>query len=49
VTGLAYWHLKTRWMRSTEPVILDGSPRRPELPQVPIPPKFDRRPGVGDH
>ena len=35
VTGLGYWQLKTRWLRPPEPVILDGSPRRPVLPDVP--------------
>ena len=33
LTGLGYWQLKTRWMRASEPVILDASPRRP--PQLP--------------
>jgi len=32
LTGLGYWQLKTRWLRAPEPVILDGSPRRPALP-----------------
>ena len=32
LTGLGYWQLKTRWLRPTEPVILDASPRRPNLP-----------------
>lgn len=27
LTGLGYWQLKTRWLRSPEPVILDSSPR----------------------
>ena len=34
LTGLGYWQLKTRWMRSPEPVILDASPRVPQVPQV---------------
>lgn len=34
LTGLGYWQLKTRWLRSPEPVILDGSPRRPVLPEI---------------
>ena len=32
LTGLGYWQLKTRWMRPPEPVILDPSPRVPQLP-----------------
>lgn len=32
LTGLGYWQLKTRWLRSPDPVILDSSPRRPVLP-----------------
>jgi hypothetical protein len=32
LTGLGYWQLKTRWMRAPEPVILDASPRVPQLP-----------------
>jgi len=35
LTGLGYWQLKIRWLRPPEPVILDGSPRRPVLPDVP--------------
>jgi hypothetical protein len=34
LTGLGYWQLKTRWLRSPEPVILDSSPRIPVLPDV---------------
>jgi hypothetical protein len=34
LTGLGYWQLKTRWLRTPEPVILDGSPRVPVLPEV---------------
>ena len=34
LTGLGYWQLKTRWLRSPDPVILDASPRVPELPTV---------------
>jgi hypothetical protein len=32
LTGLAYWQIKTRWLRPPAPVILDGSPRVPVLP-----------------
>lgn len=32
LTGLGYWQLKIRWLRSPDPVILDSSPRRPVLP-----------------
>ena len=32
LTGLGYWQLKTRWLRATQPVILDASPRVPQLP-----------------
>ena len=32
LSGLAFWQLKTRWMRPPEPVILDASPRVPVLP-----------------
>jgi hypothetical protein len=35
LTGLGYWQLKTRWLRSPEPVILDSSPRTPVLPPPP--------------
>ena len=34
LTGLGYWQIKTRWLRPPEPVILDSSPRRPQLPDV---------------
>ena len=34
LTGLAYWQLKSRWLRSPEPVILDSSPRVPQLPET---------------
>jgi hypothetical protein len=39
LTGLGYWQLKTRWMRTPEPVILDASPKVPILPQ-PVRPRF---------
>ena len=32
LTGLGYWQIKTRWLRAPEPVILDASPRVPQLP-----------------
>lgn len=32
MTGLGYGQLKTRWFRPVEPVILDASPRVPQLP-----------------
>jgi hypothetical protein len=32
LTGVGYWQIKTRWLRTPEPVILDGSPRVPVLP-----------------
>lgn len=32
-TGLGYWQIKTRWLRTPEPVILDSSPRVPVLPK----------------
>jgi hypothetical protein len=32
LTVLGYWQLKTRWLRPPEPVILDPSPRVPQLP-----------------
>jgi hypothetical protein len=35
LTGLGYWQLKIRWLRTPEPVILDGSPRVPVLPPRP--------------
>jgi hypothetical protein len=37
LTGVGYWQIKTRWMRPAEPVILDASPR---VPQVPPRPEF---------
>jgi hypothetical protein len=33
-TGLAYWQIKTRWLRPPEQVILDASPKVPTLPNV---------------
>lgn len=32
LTALGFWQLKTRWLRPPEPVILDPSPRVPQLP-----------------
>ena len=39
LTGVGYWQLKTRWLRPTQPVILEV-PRPPEVPTVrqPTPP-----------
>ena len=34
LTGLAYWQIKTRWLRPPDPVILDASPKVPVLPDV---------------
>jgi hypothetical protein len=34
LTGLAYWQIKTRWLRPPEQVILDASPKVPTLPNV---------------
>lgn len=34
LSGLGYWQIKTRWLREPEPVILDASPRVPQLPTV---------------
>ena len=31
LTGLGYWQIKTRWLRAPEPVILDSSPKVPEV------------------
>jgi hypothetical protein len=31
-TGLGYWQIKTRWLAPEETVILDASPRVPNLP-----------------
>lgn len=39
LTGLGYWQLKTRWQAAQKPVILDSSPRVPQVPTV-------RQPGV---
>jgi hypothetical protein len=36
LTGLGYWQLKTRWLRTPEPVILDSSPKTPVLPERPV-------------
>jgi hypothetical protein len=35
LTGISYRQLKTRWLRPAEPVILDASPRVPQLPSRP--------------
>jgi hypothetical protein len=32
LTALGYWQIETRWLRAPEPVILDGSPKIPVLP-----------------
>lgn len=32
LTGIGYWQISTRWLRRPEPVILDASPRVPQLP-----------------
>jgi len=34
LTGFGYWQLKTRWLRTPEPEILDASPRVPEVRNV---------------
>ena len=34
LTGLAYWQIKTRWLRPPDPVILDASPKVPDLSNV---------------
>lgn len=34
LTGLGYWQLKTRWQPAPKQVILDPSPRVPQLPAV---------------
>ncbi len=34
LTALGYWQIKTRWLRPPEPVILDASPKVPELPDA---------------
>jgi hypothetical protein len=31
-TGVGYWQIKTRWLAPAETVILDASPRVPDLP-----------------
>ena len=31
-TGVGYWQIKTRWLAPAETVILDASPRVPNLP-----------------
>lgn len=35
LTGLGYWQIKSRWLRPPEPVILDASPKVPQLPERP--------------
>ncbi|HWA15603.1 MAG TPA: hypothetical protein VG817_04165 [Gemmatimonadales bacterium] len=37
LTGLGYWQIKTRWLRAPEPVILDASPKAPQLREIPQP------------
>ncbi len=48
LTGIGYWQITSRWLRPPEPVILDGSPRRPpgspaqpspETWRIPTPPR----------
>ena len=34
LTGIGYWQIKTRWLRPPEPMILDASPKVPQLPNV---------------
>jgi hypothetical protein len=34
LTGLGYWQIKTRWLRTPAPVILDSSPKVPQVPYV---------------
>ena len=34
LTGLAYWQTKTRWLGPPDPVILDASPKVPDLSNV---------------
>jgi hypothetical protein len=34
LSGIGYWQLKTRWARPPEPVMLDASPRVPQVPDV---------------
>ena len=34
LTGLGYWQLKTRWQPAPKQVILDPSPKVPQLPTV---------------
>ena len=35
LTGLGYWQLKTRWQPAPKQVILDPSPKVPQLPPAP--------------
>jgi hypothetical protein len=35
LTGVGYWQIKSRWLRPPEPVILDPSPKVPQLPPRP--------------
>jgi cytochrome oxidase assembly protein ShyY1 len=39
LTGLGFWQLKSRWRAAQKPVILDASPKVPQVPAV-------RQPGV---
>ena len=32
ISGVGFWQIKTRWLRAPEQVILDSSPRIPDLP-----------------
>jgi hypothetical protein len=34
LTGLGYWQLKTRWQPAPKQVILDPSPKVPQVPTV---------------
>lgn len=34
LTGIGYWQIKSRWLRPAEPVILDASPKVPNVPEV---------------
>ena len=40
LTGIGYWQLKIRWLRQPEPVILDASPKVPQVSERPPNPKF---------
>lgn len=34
LSGIGYWQIKTRWLRAPEPVILDASPKVPQVPTI---------------